>query len=78
MIGQRFVSLFARGLGTLLLQRLRDTQMHRLPLLQADRVVDHVARDAVLETQRARAFAGEEEVLLGQAAHQRVVFAVRR
>ena len=59
----------------MLLDGLGDAQVHRAALVQPDRVVDDVARDAVLEAQRLRLLAGEDEVEVGQCAHQRVVAA---
>ena len=57
----------------MLTQGLRDAQVQRAPFVQAHGLVDHVARDAVFEAQRAGAFAGEHEVVQREAAHQRVV-----
>ena len=62
------------GPAVVLLQGLRDAQVHRLARMQTHRVVDHVAGDAVLEPEGAGGFAGKDEVLLGQRSHQRMVF----
>jgi hypothetical protein len=69
-----------QGLGVLrcaacrvLHQRGADAQVQHLALQQADRGVDHIARHAVLEAQRADLLAGEQEVVVGQRAQLRAV-----
>ena len=74
VVGQRFevVAVIAAGFG-MREQRAGNAGVQRAPLMQADRGIDDVAGDAVLEAQAAGLRAGEDQVGVGQARHARVV-----
>ena len=75
MVGERLVGLLLAAGRAVLAQGLGDLQVHGIALVQTDRLVDHVARDAVLEAQRALLLARKDQILLGQRQHHGMVLA---
>ena len=76
VVRQRRLHFRRVGVGLAVQQRRGHAQVQVLPRLQADAGVDDVARQRVLEAQRAGLRAGIQEVLLGQGDQRRAVGAV--